>query len=263
MEQWAIILGGTGCFGLATAKQLAKKGFNLILIYRERKVNLEIIKPELSLLKELVQVIEFNQNANLTENQNLIIESLKTNYNLYNKISFLMHAIADGNLNSMFITSVNQETSLNSQDFSHTIDSMGTSLFQWTKLLFENNLFSSKASVLGLTSEGTKKFFKDYAAVAAAKAVMESNIRYTAIELAKFGIRANLVNAGITDTKALKVFPDYNKFLDNAKSRNPMGRLTSADDVAKVISFLASEDATWINGTIITVDGGEQLLSIF
>jgi enoyl-[acyl-carrier-protein] reductase (NADH) len=140
---------------------------------------------------------------------------------------------------------------------------MGTSLFQWTKLLLANNLFSNSAAVLGLTSEGTHNFFKDYAEVAAAKAVMESNIRYTAIELAKFGIRANLVNAGFTDSKALKVFPDYTKFLDKAKSRNPMGRLTSADDVAKVISFLASEDAAWINGTILTVDGGEQLLSIF
>ena len=42
-----------------------------------------------------------------------------------------------------------------------------------------------------------------------------------------------------------------------------MGRLTTADDVAKVISFMASEDSAWINGAIITVDGGEQLLSIF
>ncbi len=263
MDQWAIILGGTGCFGLATAKQLAKKGFNLILIYRERKVNLKLIESDISSLKELVQVIEFNQNANLPENQFSIIESIKTNLQLKHKISVLFHAIADGNLNSMFKKTAHQDSALNSQDFNNTIESMGISLFQWTKLLFENDLFSNNATVLGLTSEGTQKFFKDYAAVAAAKAVMESNIKYIAVELAKFGIRANLVNAGITDTKALKVFPDYNNFLQKAKLRNPMGRLTSAEDVAKVIAFLTSEDAAWINGTIITVDGGEQLLSIY
>ncbi len=42
-----------------------------------------------------------------------------------------------------------------------------------------------------------------------------------------------------------------------------MGRLTNPDDVAKVVSFLASEDSEWINGSIITVDGGEQLLNTF
>jgi enoyl-[acyl-carrier protein] reductase I len=263
MEQWAIILGGTGSFGLSTAKQLAKKGFNLILIFRERKINLEALKPELDSLKEQVQVIEFNLNANLSENQNFIIESLHNEHKLSNKITFLLHAIADGNLNSMFKTTPTQGFSLSLQDFSHTIDAMGTSLFQWTKLLFDNNLFANKASVVGLASEGTHRYFKDYSAVAAAKAVMESNMQYIAIELAKFGIRANLVNAGITDTKALKVFPNYSMFLEKAMLRNPMGRLTSEEDVAKVILFLASEDAAWINGTIITVDGGEQLMSIY
>ncbi len=263
MEKWAIILGGTGSFGLSTAKQLALKDFNLILIFRERKTNLDALKPELDSLKKQVRVIEFNVNANLSENQNFIIESLLNEHKLSNKITFLLHAIADGNLNSMFKTSPTQEFSLSLQDFSHTIEAMGTSLFQWTKLLFDNNLFANKASVVGLTSEGTHKYFKDYSAVASAKAVMESNMHYIAIELAKFGIRANLVNAGITDTKALKVFPNYSSFMEKAKLRNPMGRLTSEEDVAKVLLFLASEDAAWINGTIITVDGGEQLIGIY
>lgn len=259
-EKWALILGGTGCFGLATARLLANMDFNLVLIYRERKSNLTEVRSDLDIIKSKTQVIEFNLNANILENQQKIIQTLIEEYNLKNKISFLLHAIADGNLNPMF--KLNQNRELTNQDFIHTIESMGISLYNWTKLLFENNMFSQKSSVVGLTSEGTNKFFKDYAAVAAAKAVMETNMRYIAIELVNYGIRANLVNAGITDSKALKVFPDYQLFLEKAKKRNPMGKLTSPDDVAKVIGFLASDESEWINGTIITVDGGEQLLSI-
>jgi enoyl-[acyl-carrier protein] reductase III len=259
-EKWAIILGGTGCIGLSTAKNLSNKDFNLILIYRERKACLKTYDSEINLIKSKVKLIEFNVNANIAENQNKIIETLIEDYNLKNKISFLLNAIADGNLNPMFKT--NQNISLSQQDISHTIESMGTSLYLWTKLLFENNLFANKASVVGLTSEGARMIFKDYAAVAAAKAVMESNIRYIAIELAKFGIRANLVNAGITNSKALEAFPEYKSFLEKAKSRNPNGRLTKCDDIAKVLTFLASDDSVWINGSTITVDGGEQLISV-
>jgi enoyl-[acyl-carrier protein] reductase I len=260
-KKWAVILGGTGSFGLSSAKLLASKGYNLILIYRERKNKLAALNSDLELLKEQCNLIEFNLNAN--ENQNLIIETLLKRPELQNSISFILHAIADGNLKPMFKQSENQDLTLNSQDFSHTIESMGTSLYNWTKLLLDNKLLSNKASIVGLTSEGTFKYFKDYAAVASAKSVLETTVRYMAIELVPFGIRANIINAGITDSKALKVFPDYEKFITKAKERNPHGRLTTPEDVAKVIAFLASDDSEWINGSVITVDGGEQLISLF
>ncbi len=260
-NNWAVILGGTGSFGLCSAKHLASNGFNLILIYRERKSNLVSLSIELELLKKQCNLIEFNLNAN--KNQDVIIETLLKKPELQNKISFVLNAIADGNLKPIFSQTNNQDLALSSQDFSHTIDSMGISLYKWTKLLLENNLLSSKSSVVGLTSEGTSRYFKDYAAVASAKSVLETTVRYMAIELIPFGIRANIINAGITDSKALQVFPDYNNFIKKAKERNPHGRLTTPKDVAKVIVFLASEDSEWINGSVITVDGGEQLISIF
>lgn len=261
-NNWAVILGGSGGFGLATAKLLAKKGFNLILVYRERKKSLEALNVEIDLLKEQCDVIQFNLNANDIEKQEAIIAGLLNNSDVKNKISVLLHSIADGNLRPTFSNKEDNSNALQLEDFEHTIKSMGTSLFRWTQLLFENKLFASNASVIGLTSEGSMHFLRDYAAVSASKAVMESNIRYIAVELAKYGIRANLINAGITDSNALKVFPDYEALIQKAKDRNPSGRLTTADDVAKVIAFLASDDAKWINGSILTVDGGEQLIGL-
>lgn len=260
---WAFILGGTGSFGLATAKLLASKGFNLILVYRERKNRLISLEPEFEKLRTQCDLIQFNLNANETENQKSILEELLRQPKLQGKISFLLHAIADGNLRPLFATNNESIHPLSSEDFQYTINAMGTGMYQWTRLLYDNGFFAKKSSVLGLTSEGTLKVFKDYAAVASAKAVMETNMRYMAIELAQHGIRVNLINAGITDTNALKVFPSYENFIQKAKERNPSGRLTTAEDVAKVIAFLASEDSLWLNGSILTVDGGEQLISLY
>ena len=262
-RKYAIILGATGSFGFASAKKLAEKGFNLILIYRERKSALEKIRPEIDKIRKISDIIEFNANINDDEKRDFIIRELANNNKFSNNISFMLHAVADGNLNPLFNNEGNPNLNLSAEDLIHTINSMGTNLNSWTKLFINNELFCNKASVLGLTSEGTRMVFKDYAAVAAAKSVMETNVRYIAVELAKKGIRANIINAGITDSKALKVFPDYENFICKAKNRNPQGRLTMPDDVAKVVAFMASEDSGWINGTIITVDGGEQLISIF
>lgn len=175
---WAIILGGTGSFGFATAKQLASRGFNLIFVYRERKANLLKLNSEFEFLNQNCDLITFNLNANEPKNQNLIIDALLKRPELKNKISFLLHAIADGNLKPLFANE-----SLTMEDFNHTIQSMGTSMYLWTRLLHDNDFFVKNSSVLGLTSEGVNRYFHNYAAVASAKSVMESNMIYMAVEL--------------------------------------------------------------------------------
>lgn len=257
-KNWAVILGGSGSFGLASAKLLATRGFNLILVYRERRGNLQNLNHEFELLKKKCDLITFNLNANEPINQNLIIDELLKRPELKNRVSFLLHAIADGNLKPLF-----SNQSLTMDDFNHTIQSMGTSLYLWTRLLHFNGFFAKNSSVLGLTSEGVNRYYQNYAAVASAKSVMESNMRYMAVELAKYGVRANVISAGITDTLALKSFPNYDAFIEGAKKRNPYKRLTIPEDVAKVIAFMASDDSIWINGTVITVDGGEHLINNF
>ncbi|MDP9047776.1 MAG: SDR family oxidoreductase, partial [Bacteroidota bacterium] len=90
------------------------------------------------------------------------------------------------------------------------------------------------------------------------KASLESLAKYMAVEFSPFGIKTNLIQAGITATLSLKKIPGSDKLLDIAKTRNPMGRITQPDDVAKVIYLLCTDEAYWINGSIIHADGGEH-----
>jgi NAD(P)-dependent dehydrogenase (short-subunit alcohol dehydrogenase family) len=80
-----------------------------------------------------------------------------------------------------------------------------------------------------------------------------------AVELAPYGIRSNIIQAGVTDTPALRAIPGNEQLAAQARLRNPFRRLTTPRDVANVIYLLSTPDAAWVNGTIIRVDGGEHV----
>jgi NAD(P)-dependent dehydrogenase (short-subunit alcohol dehydrogenase family) len=147
------------------------------------------------------------------------------------------------------------------EDMVRTIYSMGTSLLSWTQRLYADKFFARDARVIGLTSEGNKIAWRGYTAVSAAKVALESVSRSIALEFAPYGIRSNIVQAGVTDTPALRAIPGNERMKAFAKLRNPFGRLTQPEDVANVISLLCMDEASWINGTIICADGGEQIAS--
>jgi len=148
---------------------------------------------------------------------------------------------------------------LEEEDMARTIHSMGTSLLGWTQALRERDLFAQDARVLGLTSEGNTVAWKGYAAVAAAKVALESVSRSIAVEMAPFGIRSNIIQAGVTDTPALRMIPGSGHLKAQARTRNPFGRLTTPEDVADAIYLLSLPEAAWINGSVLRVDGGERI----
>jgi NAD(P)-dependent dehydrogenase (short-subunit alcohol dehydrogenase family) len=81
------------------------------------------------------------------------------------------------------------------------------------------------------------------------------------MELGKFGITANSLLAGVTDTPALRKIPGSAKMLEIAIAKNPQGRATKPEDVAKAIALLAQDEAYFMSGSVIRVDGGEDFVS--
>ncbi|MFO7931186.1 MAG: SDR family oxidoreductase [Thermodesulfobacteriota bacterium] len=148
---------------------------------------------------------------------------------------------------------------LGPEDFTRTLHAMGYNIVEWAQDILGRGLFADDARVLSLTSEGNSVAWKGYAAISAAKAVLESVSRAMAVELAPRGIRANVIQAGITDTPALQAIPGSHRIRAQAALRNPFGRLTTPQDVADVICLLCSDEAAWINGAIICADGGERI----
>jgi enoyl-[acyl-carrier protein] reductase I len=195
------------------------------------------------------------------------------------KVKLLLHAIARGNLKPLAphkssskqlkdssplakaLDEVyqNQQSMLRHSDFIATLDAMAISLYDWVQEIFQRGLFATDSRVLGLTSEGGSKAWKTYGAVSVAKAALEALVRSIALEFASHGIRCNALQPGVTDTPSLRMIPGSSQLKRAARERNPFHQLTTPETVADVIYLLCREEARWINGVILPVDGGESI----
>lgn len=256
-EYWALILGGSSGLGLATAKKLAYHGMNICIVHRNSRIQESEITQEYNKIKdEGVQFKSFNMDAINPEKQQDIIVELSQYLGENGKIRTLVHSIAKGNLKPMIDDS---KPSLKNDDFNLTINAMAISLYNWTKAVFEAKLFANDTRIISFTSEGNTKAWKNYAAVSAAKAALEALTRNIALEFAPHGIRANCIQAGVTDTASLQMIPGHDKIIKETLKRNPFRRLTTPEDVANVVYLLSKDEARWINGSVIPVDGGEHI----
>ncbi|WP_297794813.1 SDR family oxidoreductase [uncultured Eudoraea sp.] len=256
-QSWALILGGSKGLGLATAGKLAKSGYNILIVHRDRNLHMPDIE---NAFKEIsgfgVQLHSFNKDAIQAGSRAQLIEEIQKLLPKGEKIKVLVHSIAKGNLKPM---NSQTEEELNNQDFQLTINAMAISLYDWTNALIKAKLFENDSRIIAFTSEGSVKAMPNYGAVGAAKAALEAIVRNMAIEFASLGLKSNCIQAGITDTESLRRIPGSEMLKEQALARNPNKRLTKPEDIADVVSLLCSDEAKWINGTVIKVDGGESL----
>ena len=137
---------------------------------------------------------------------------------------------------------------------------MGHSLVYWVQDCLRAGLFEWGGRIFAMTSAGGTRAIPNYGPVSAAKAILEAHIRQLAVELAPAGITANAILAGVTDTHALRLIPDWEKIADTARQRNPHHRLTVPEDVARSIAALCHPATYWMTGNVIHVDGGESIV---
>jgi len=114
--------------------------------------------------------------------------------------------------------------------------------------------------IISITSDGGQKVIPGYGVVGAAKAALESLTRGLAYELAPKGILVNGILAGLADTKSARSIPGAAEVIEHAKFHTPLGRIVEPEDIAKVVAFLASEEAGMICGQFIVVDGGRNIV---
>ncbi|MBT8223087.1 MAG: SDR family oxidoreductase [Eudoraea sp.] len=255
-RQWCLILGASSGMGLATAKKMSENDYGLILVHRDRKSELPRIHTAFDALKTSgCPIHHFNQDAIMDTNRLDLVGKLQQLLPKDEKIRILVHSIAKGNLKPMHA----EKGRIENADFQLTLNAMALSLYDWTISLLAANLLDSDTRVISFTSEGNTKVWAGYGAVSAAKVTLEAISRQMAVELAPHGIKVNCIQAGVTDTPSLRMIPGSELLLEDARKRNPLGRLTQPEDVANVVYLLSTGEASWITGTVIKVDGGESL----
>ena len=115
--------------------------------------------------------------------------------------------------------------------------------------------------IIGISSIGARRVLPEYSLVGVSKAVIETLIRYLAVELAPHGIICNAVSPGVVETEALNFFPSKELILTEGLRRTPAGRFVTPEEVAKLVAWLCTDDAKMIVGQTIVMDGGYELVA--
>lgn len=111
-------------------------------------------------------------------------------------------------------------------------------------------------SIVSLSSTGNLVYIENYAGHGSSKAAVEAMVRYAATELGEKNIRVNAVSGGPIDTDALKAFTNYEEVKSETAKRSPLNRMGQPKDLAQSCYFLCTDDASWITGSTLVVDGG-------
>jgi enoyl-[acyl-carrier protein] reductase III len=115
--------------------------------------------------------------------------------------------------------------------------------------------------IIGISSFGSRRVLPEYSVVGVSKAAIETLIRYLAVEYAPHGIVCNSVSPGVVETEALNFFPSKEAILSEGLRRTPAGRFVTPEEVAKLVTWLCTDDARMIVGQTIIMDGGYELLA--
>ncbi len=260
---FALILGASSGFGAATALECARHGIHIIGVHLDRGATLAACQQVQDQIRELgVEAHFFNVNAADAVQRGSVLDSVAALFAEREgaTLRLLMHSLAFGSLKPFIAP--DPKDGLTQSQVEMTMNVMANSLIYWTQDVVHRGLMKAGGRIVAMTSSGSHRVLPMYGAVSAAKAALESYCRQLAFELGPHGIAANAVQAGVTVTPALSKIPGNAEIVAHAMERNPFGRLTTPEDVGRGIVLLASDYASWINGSVVRFDGGEDVVEL-
>lgn len=265
-QPWALILGASSGFGEATALALAEVGYDVAGVHLDRRqgmAHVEEIKARIAARGREVHFV--NANAADDERRAEFLTGLRDRFRAQEAagkrpyVRVLLHSLAFGTLKPFLAET--PDGAINRKNMEMTLDVMAHSLVYWAQDLWHGGFLGAGSRIYAMTSEGSSRMIESYGAVSAAKSALESHCRQLAMEFARLGsgVTVNAIRAGVTVTHALMQIPEREKLIEHAQTKNPSGRMTTVDDVARAIVTFSEDGTAWMTGNVIGVDGGELI----
>jgi 3-oxoacyl-[acyl-carrier protein] reductase len=243
----ALIIGATGGIGLATARSLAKDGYQVGIHYNANKEKADKLKVEL--VSDVTQVHIFQGDITNPTKAKEILESVVRKFGTITLIV---------NCATIKIPNIKIEN-LEWEDLQKQIDINIKSNFYLAEAAIPYMKENGYGKLIFITTQYTESTPPiELMPYVVAKYALNGFAKSLAVELALHGIQVNLVSPGMTETDLISDIPEKIRLVTAAKA--PLRRLAKPQDVAGAISFLASEKADYITGETIRVNGGQLML---
>ncbi|MEK7866222.1 MAG: SDR family oxidoreductase [Planctomycetota bacterium] len=240
----ALVTGGTRGIGLATARALAAAGARVAITWFRSRTDAEAAQA--ALRGNGVDPLLIRANAG---NPDHVVKAFDQVASTFGGLDLYVANAATGALKPLLDASP--------RDFDLAMEVNARSFL--LSVQKAASLMTGGGAVVALTTHGARRVIPDYGLMGAAKAAIESLVRYFAVELAPRGIRVNAVSAGIVDTASLRGFPDVLRIKTLALVRTPSGRMGTPEEIADAVAFLCTDAARWVTGQTLEVDGGYTL----
>jgi NAD(P)-dependent dehydrogenase (short-subunit alcohol dehydrogenase family) len=241
----AFVTGATSGIGQACAIAFAEAGANVVCVGRKEDA-----------LSELEQKIRKIGSKPLTIRADVAREdeaerAVEHAINTFGGIDILVNAA--GHISSGTI----ENTSLTAWDDMMNVN-VRAAFFLMQKAA--PSLIDRRGNIVNVSSVTGLRAFPGVLAYCVSKAALDQLTRCASLELAAKGVRVNAVNPGVVVTQIHKrggmSEEAYAAFLEHSKSTHPLGRTGRPEEVASLVLFLASDDASWITGATYSIDGG-------
>lgn len=242
MNKSVLITGGTRGIGEAISREFAKKGYDIIINYVNSSEKAQNLKQELE--KEYnIKVLPIQADiSNEKEIKNMVDTAIKE----FGKIDVLV--------NNAGIVIDREFEDRTVEDWKKTLDINLIAPFVLIKLVGKEMMKQKSGSIINISStNGLNTYYPPSVDYDASKSGLINLTYDSAVQFAPY-VRVNCVAPGWVNTEMNKELPE--DFVKEETERILVKRFAEPEEIAKVVVFLASEDASFVNSTVIKVDGG-------
>jgi 3-oxoacyl-[acyl-carrier protein] reductase len=237
-ERVAIVTGASKGIGRAISIELARCGYNVVVNYRSDEQGATETLDMMNRVGTGGKIMQFDV-LNYDQTLNAVNDVISE----FKSIDVLVNN-AGITADSLFIL-------MPRRDWNAVIDTSLRGFYNMTKPVLENMVLQKRGSIISIASVAGLIGNRGQANYSAAKSGLIGASRSVASEVARLGIRVNVVAPGLIETEMIKGAP-----VENIKNLIPMARIGEPQEVARVVRFLCSEDASYITGQVISVNGG-------
>ncbi len=242
-KRTVLVTGATGGLGTAMCKKLHQDGYNVVGNYHTKEKAdkwLEQMKSDGFDIKLFYgDVSDFNSAANMIKEIEEKVGSIDTL------------------VNNAGITRDSRLINMKPEDWNLVINTNLNSVFNCTKNVIQGMIDRKFGRIINISSVNGQRGQFGQTNYSAAKAGMHGFTKSLAMEVAKSGVTVNTISPGYIGTDMVMAVPE--KVLNQIVAQVPLGRLGGTHEVAHLVSFLASEETSFITGANYSINGGQHV----